>query len=75
MDETRLDRLEKELSELKNKMQTDKPKKEKKQRGPSEYNIFLKNFISEQKNKLGTSYDHKTVFKEASNAWSKKKQA
>tara|TARA_Y100000741_G_scaffold365135_1_gene359510 strand:- start:4421 stop:4648 length:228 start_codon:yes stop_codon:yes gene_type:complete len=75
MEESRLDRLEKELSELKNKMGSDKPKKEKKPRAPSDYNTFMKNFIAEQKTKLGTNYDHKTVFKAAAEAWSKKKQS
>ena len=75
MEESRLDRLEKELSELKTKMGSDKPKKEKKPRAPSDYNTFMKNFIAEQKTKLGANYNHKTVFKAAAEAWSKKKQS
>jgi|TARA_B100001142_G_scaffold330057_1_gene395933 hypothetical protein len=76
MEESRLDRLEKELSELKSKLgnSVEKPKKEKKPRAPSEYNTFMKNFIAERKTKTGADYDHKTVFKEAAEAWSKKKQ-
>ncbi len=74
MEESRLDRLEREISELKTKFKNDKPKKEKKPRAPSDYNTFMKNFISEQKTKLGTEYDHKAVFKAAAEQWSKKKQ-
>lgn len=74
MEESRLDRLEKELSELKSKLgnSVEKPKKEKKPRAPSEYNTFMKNFIAERKTKTGADYDHKTVFKEAAEAWSKR---
>lgn len=74
MEETRLDRLEKELSELKSKIASEKPKKEKKPRAPSDYNTFMKTFIAEQKNSLGEKYNHKTAFKEAADAWSKKKK-
>jgi len=78
MEESRIDRLEKELSELKTKVGNSigkqNPKKEKKPRAPSEYNTFMKNFISEQKTKFGDTYDHKAVFKAAAEAWSKKKQ-
>lgn len=75
MEDSRLERLEKEISELKSKMSGDKPKKEKKPRAPSEYNTFLKNHIAEQKSKLGDKYDHRAVFKSASEAWLKKKQS
>ena len=75
MEDARLDRLEKEISELKSKMSGDKPKKEKKPRAPSEYNTFMKNNIAEQKSKMGDKYDHRAAFKNAADAWSKKKQS
>lgn len=76
MEESRIDRLEKELSELRAQLKSEKPKKEKKPRAPSEYNTFMKNHISEQKAKMGEKYDHKAAFKSAADAWSKsKKQA
>ena len=76
MDDSRIERLEKELSELKSKLtSSDKPKKEKKPRAPSEYNTFIKNFIAEQKSKMGDKYNHKATFKLAGEEWSKRKQS
>ena len=76
MDESRIERLEKALSDLKAKISgAEKPKKEKKPRVPSEYNTFIKNHIAEQKQKEGTSYNHKAAFKSAAEAWSKSKKA
>lgn len=69
---SRIDKLEKELEELKDSL-CPKPKKEKKSRVPSEYNEFVKTFLAEQKTKLGDSYNHKSAFTEAGKAWSKKK--
>ena len=78
MEDSRLDKLEKEISELKTRLCSDEPKKKsskvKKERKPSAYNDFMKNFIAEQKAELGDKYDHKAVFKAAAEAWSKKKQ-
>lgn len=74
MDEnSRIDKLEKELKDLKDRLCDTKSKKEKKPREPSVYNTFVKEFLSEQKTKLGDSYDHKKAFKDAGEAWSKKK--
>ena len=73
MEDSRIDRLEKEINELKSKL-TDKPKKEKKPRLPSDYNKFMKEYITDQKNKLGSDYDHKKVFKMGAAEWLKKKQ-
>lgn len=73
MDESRLDKLEKELSELKTKIQEQKPKKEKKPRPPSDYNTFIKNFLADEKKRLGSDYDHKVAFKDATVSWSKNK--
>ena len=82
MEESRLDRLEKELNDLKTdiqsnnaKKESDKlPKKEKKPRAASEYNTFIKNHITEQKQKLGSDYNHKAAFKSGAEAWSLKKK-
>ena len=71
-DSSRISKLEKEIEDLKDWL-CDKPKKDKKQKEPSPYNIFVKEYISEQKNKLGDSYNHKVAFKSAAEAWSKKK--
>mgnify|MGYP006216650453 CR=1 FL=1 len=73
MEESRLDKLEKELSELKIKIQEQKPKKEKKTRPPSDYNNFVKNFLADEKKRLGNDYNHKVAFKEAIVSWSKNK--
>jgi hypothetical protein len=75
MDESRIDRLEKELIELRGRLSgSEKPKKEKKPRAASEYNEFIKNHIAEQKQKLGSDYNHKEAFKSGAAAWSKTKK-
>ena len=71
-DSTRIAKLEKDLEDLKGRL-CENPKKEKKTRAPSKYNEFVKSFLAEQKVKLGDTYNHKTAFAEAANAWSKKK--
>ncbi len=74
MDNTRLDKLEKEVADLRTKMGSkEKPKKEKKPREPSAYNDFVKKSIAEEKSKMGENYDHKKAFKNAAEAWSKNK--
>lgn len=75
MENSRIDRLEKEITDLKAQLKGDKSKKEKKPRAPSDYNTFMKTYIAEQKTKLGANYDHKAVFKDAADTWSKKKQS
>lgn len=74
MDEDRLARVERELSDLKTVIEGNKPvpKIIKKPRAPSEYNKFMKEYISKQKTILGAKYDHKVVFAECGAAWSKK---
>jgi len=78
MEDSRLDKLEKELAELKSRL-CDEPKKksskEKKDRKPSAYNDFMKKYIAEQKTELGDKYDHKAVFKSAAEAWSQQKKS
>lgn len=73
MEEERIDKLEKEINDLKKRLCEDKPKKEKKHKEPSEYNKFVKDFVAKKKLELGDSYKHKEVFKAAANAWSEKK--
>ena len=72
MEESRIDKLEKELKELKLKMGTT-PKKEKKTREPTEYNKFVKDHLDKLKKSEGDKYNHKEAFKSASAAWSKAK--
>ena len=45
---------------------------DKKPRKSSDYNIFMKEYISEQKTK-GTAKSHKDLFADVSKAWSTKK--
>tara|TARA_B100001175_G_scaffold132371_1_gene112512 strand:+ start:44 stop:274 length:231 start_codon:yes stop_codon:yes gene_type:complete len=67
--EKRLLDLERQISEL---QQTGvNKKKDKKPRPPSKYNIFMGQFITEQKNKLGEKYNHKETFKLGAAAWKK----
>ena len=61
-------KLDQRISELETKM--GKPKKEKKPRKPSEYNMFVKNYISKNKD---PKKDHKEIFADAVKAWNIKK--
>ena len=72
MDETRIDKLEKELKELKLKICDKVPKKEKKKREPTEYNKFVQEHLSKLKKSDGENYNHKEAFKSASVAWKAK---
>lgn len=71
--EKRVEELERQISELR-QTGVNKPKKDKKTRPPSEYNIFMRQFIIEQKNKLGEKHDHKEAFKLGAAAWKKSKE-
>tara|TARA_Y100000748_G_scaffold269382_1_gene241468 strand:- start:404 stop:643 length:240 start_codon:yes stop_codon:yes gene_type:complete len=75
MDNTRLDKLEKEVAELRTKIgsKEEKFKKEKKPRAPSAYNEFVKKCLADEKSKMGENYDHKKAFKNAAEEWSKNK--
>ena len=78
MEDTRLDKLEKEVAELKEKYKipSDKPKKEKKPREPrepSKYNLFMKDQMAILKKEQGDSYNHQKAFKETAVAWSSSK--
>ena len=73
-EKSRLEKLEKEVAELRTQLCKEmKPKKEKKPRTPSAYNDFVKKCLAEEKTKLGERYDHKQAFKNAAEAWSKNK--
>ena len=67
-DET-IKKLEQRLTDLESKM--GKPKKERKPREPSEYNKFMKNFISKNKDPKKT---HSELFSEGAKAWGEKKK-
>jgi hypothetical protein len=76
MDNSRLEKLEKEIADLKENMSKTsfgKPKKEKKHREPSEYNLFMKEHMAKLKREQGDSYKHQTAFKAAAEAWSASK--
>ena len=68
MSETEFKKLEQRISDLETKM--GKPQKEKKPRKPSEYNIFVKDYISKHKD---PKKDHKELFADAVKAWNTKK--
>ena len=72
---SRIEKLEKELSDLKLKLNSDKPKKEKKPREPTEYNKFVKDHIEKLRKKHGDKYNHKEGFKSATEAWSSSKNS
>ena len=50
-----------------------KPNGEKQKRKESEYNKFIKDYLSTQKKELGDLYDHKKVFSQGAKLWSEKK--
>lgn len=74
MEDSRIDKLEKELKELKLKIGS-VPKKEKKTREPTEYNKFVQDHLAKLKEAQGDKYNHKEAFKSASVAWTKAKSS
>lgn len=70
--EQRVADLEEKISKLQSGV--NKPKKDKKPRAPSEYNMFMGEHIKQQKNKLGEKYNHKEAFKSGAEAWKKSKE-
>tara|TARA_Y100001963_G_C6755240_1_gene436462 strand:- start:1438 stop:1683 length:246 start_codon:yes stop_codon:yes gene_type:complete len=68
--EERLKNLEKQLLELQTGVNK---RKEKKTRPPTEYNMFMGDFIKEQRKKLGEKYNHKEAFKLGAAAWDENK--
>jgi hypothetical protein len=67
--EQEIKNLEKRLTELESKLNS--PKVVRKPRKPSEYNDFVKNYISKNKDPKKT---HAEIFSEAAKAWSAKKK-
>jgi hypothetical protein len=61
-------KLDRRISDL--EMQMGKPKKEKKIRKPSEFNIHMKKYLATHKDPSKT---HKELFLEATKAWSAQK--
>ena len=59
----------KELKELK-ELNT---KKEKKPREKTAYNIFMSEFISQEKERLGSDFKHKEAFTDGAKKWQEKK--
>jgi hypothetical protein len=75
-DKSRIDKLEKEVAELKTQIcSKEAKKKEKKPRAPSEYNTYVSKCLAEEKTKMGANYNHKEAFKNAAESWSKKKKS
>jgi len=70
-DTSRIEKLEKQIEELKLQIGSKKEKKEKKPRELTEYNKFVKDFLAKEKQK--PDYDHKKAFKSASDAWKSRK--
>ena len=60
------------ISEQKSKK---KEKKEKKPRAQTEYNKFVSAYINEQKEKLGSDFNHKIAFADAAKKWNEKKES
>ena len=71
--------LENEVRNLKNAnsstVSDKKEKKEKKPRTQTEYNKFISLYISEQKEKLGSDFNHKLAFSSAAKKWNEKKES
>jgi len=63
--------LEKRISALEDN-QNSKPKAEKPPRKESEYNKFMKKYISEEKKK-GSTKSHKDLFSDGAKAWGEQK--
>ena len=75
-DKSRIEKLEKELDEIKKQIKTEKPvKKPRAPKEPTEYNKFVKAHIAKLKVKFGEKYDHKKGFKSAAEEWSKTKSS
>lgn len=80
----RLDALENEVRELRmakacadssaTEKKGKKEKKEKKPREPTAYNRFVSAHINEQKEKLGSEFNHKVAFKDAASKWKENKE-
>lgn len=73
--------LENEVRNLKNsnfcslpEKKEKKEKTEKKPRTQTEYNKFISLYISEQKEKFGSDFNHKSAFSNAAKKWNEQKE-
>ncbi len=78
----RLTILETEINDLKNNHNSStenkskkekKSKEDKKPRAKTAYNVFVSEYINEQKIKLGDDFRHKIAFSEAAKKWTAQK--
>ena len=72
--------LENQVRDLKNansgslSEKKEKTEKKKKPRTQTEYNKFMSLYISEQKEKLGSDFNHKMAFSSAAKKWNEQKE-
>jgi hypothetical protein len=73
MEDSRLEKLEKEVADLRDKFKSsnigDKPKKEKKHREPNVYNLYMQKELARLKADQGEKYIHKDAFKCVAESW------
>jgi hypothetical protein len=75
--EERLQKLEDQMKNMNSNCSPDH-KKVKAKREPSEYNVFVKNFINDKKTKdaaANVKFDHKAAFGAAASAWNDQKKS
>ena len=79
--DSRIKALEKEVAELKTAITSfgnTRSRKGKRvdgtKKSPTEYNLFIQRFITEEKAKLGDKYDNKLAFGSAAKAWTAQKK-
>ena len=72
--------LENQMRDLKNtnfgssSEKKEKTEKNKKPRTQTEYNKFMSLYISEQKEKLGSDFNHRMAFSSAAKKWNEQKE-
>ena len=72
--ENELDELRKGKNILKEEQKKDsQPKKEKKPRQKTAYNVFMSKHISEEKERLGSEFKHKEAFSSGAKKWQEQK--
>jgi len=74
MSSSDFDKLDKRIKALEEKVGASGSKKEKKPRKSSDYNIFMKEYIAEQKEK-GTTKASKELIADGAKAWNIKKNS
>ena len=68
-----IEELSSRIEKLESEFGKDKQKKDRKPREKSAYNIFVQEYIAEQKKK-NTTKTHKELFADAAKEWSSKKK-